>query len=257
MAARKHIRFTESVKQRVEFHLCQDLSPEQIAGYLALEEQIHISHETIYQHIWADKKAGGMLYRHLRCSNKKKRKRYAKNDRRGQIPDRLSIEQRPEIVDKKERIGDWEIDTVIGQNHQGALVTAVERKSRFSCIEFVPNRKADLVAKTIIEMLTPYKNKVLTITVDNGKEFALHKIIAKQLEADVYFAHPYCSWERGLNENTNGLIRQYLPKKSAFTNIQKQDTMFVQNRLNLRPRKSLNFKNPNHVFFNSAVAFET
>ena len=121
VSARKHIRFTDSIKQQVESHLCRDLSPEQIVGYLASEKQIHISHETIYQHIWADKKAGGNLHSHLRWSNKKRRKRYAKNDRRGQIPDRVSIEQRPELVDKKKRIGDWEIDTVIGHESSGRI----------------------------------------------------------------------------------------------------------------------------------------
>ena len=256
--SRKNTRLTEVVKQRVEFYIKQDWSPEQISGRLALAEDIHISHETIYQYIWADKKAGGDLYKHLRCSHKKRKKRYGKKDRRGQIPDRISIDERPEIVDKKERVGDWEIDTIIGANHQGALVSAVERKSRLTCIEHVPNKEADIVSETIINMLKPFKGKVLfTITVDNGKEFALHKKIAKELETKVYFAHPYHSWERGLNENTNGLIRQYFPKKSDFKKITKNDIIFVENRLNNRPRKSLKFKKPKDIFLDSFVALGT
>jgi len=256
--SRKHVRFTKAVKQRVEFYLRQDWSPEQVSGYLELEEKIKISHETIYQHIWADKKAGGDLYKHLRCSHKKRKKRYGKTDRRGQIPDRISIDERPKIVDEKKRVGDWEIDTIIGANHQGVLISAVERKSRLTLIEHVPNKEADIVSETIIKMLKPFKCKVLfTITNDNGKEFALHKKIARELETNVYFAHPYHSWERGLNENTNGLIRQYFPKKSDFTKIIKNETVFVENRLNNRPRKSLKFKKPKDIFLDSFVALGT
>ena len=137
------------------------------------------------------------------------------------------------------------------------MVTAVERKSNFSCISFVKKKEADLVSKAIVDMLTPYKIKVFTITVDNGKEFAMHKSIARQLEADVYFAHPYSSWERGLNEQINGLIRQYFPKKSSFKNITKDDTVFVENRLNNRPRKKLKFEKPINIFDNSSVALGT
>lgn len=247
--SRKNTRFTQAVKQRVEFYIKQDWSPEQISGRLALEEDIHISHETIYQYIWADKQSGGDLYTHLRGARKKKKKRYGKKDARGQIKDCVRIDERPAIVDNKERIGDWEIDTIIGSHHQGALVSAVERKSQLTLIEYVPQKEADIVTKTIINMLKPFKSKVLTITVDNGKEFALHKKIAQELEANVYFAHPYHSWERGLNENTNGLIRQYFPKKYDFRNITKQDSVFVENRLNNRPRKTLNFKKPIEIFF--------
>jgi len=160
-------------------------------------------------------------------------------------------------VDKKERIGDWEIDTIIGKNHKGVLISAVERKTQFSCIRFVPKKKAQLVAKTIIDMLNPYKNKILTITLDNGKEFANHIMIAEQLKADVYFAHPYCAYQRGLNEQVNGLIRQYFPKKSDFNHISKNDTRFVENRLNNRPRKLLDFKKPRDEFINNKVALGT
>ena len=255
--ASKYIRFTDTVKERVEQYLKEDWSPEQISGYLAEREQIHVSHETIYQHIWADKQSGGTLFEHLRWSRRKRRKRYGKRDRRGQIRNRVSIDQRPEVVAHKTRVGDWEIDTIIGKHHKGALVTAVERKTKITCIKQVPDKKADTITQALIDILSPYKNRVLTITVDNGKEFASHQKIAQALGAAVYFAHPYHAWERGLNENTNGLIRQYFPKNSDLTTPNTTKVRFVQNRLNKRPRKSLNFKTPVELFFKKTVALET
>jgi len=255
--ASKHIRFTDTVKERVEHYLKEDWSPEQISGTLAEREKIHISHETIYQHVWADKYAGGTLFKHLRWSRRKRRKRYGKHDQRGQIPNRVSIDERPQVAAQKTRIGDWEVDTIIGTRHKGALVTAVERKTKFTCIKQVPDRKANTVTQALSDMLSPYKNRVLTITVDNGKEFASHQKIAQALEAAVYFAHPYHAWERGLNENTNGLIRQYFPKNSDLTTPNTTKVRFVQNRLNNRPRKSLNFKTPLELFFKKTVALET
>ena len=222
--------------------------PEQISGTLAEQEKIHISHETIYQHVWADKYAGGTLFKHLRWSRRKRHKRYGKHDQRGQIRNRVSIDERPQVVAQKTRIGDWEVDTIIGTRHKGALVTAVERKTKFTCIKQVPDRKANTVTQALSDMLSPYKNRVLTITVDNGKEFASHQKIAQALGAAVYFAHPYHAWERGLNENTNGLIRQYFPKNSDLTTPNTTKVRFVQNRLNNRPRKSLNFKTPVELF---------
>jgi transposase, IS30 family len=236
---------------------CDEWSPEQISGFLKHELNIYISHETIYQWIWADKRAGGELYKHLRHGQKKKRKRYGSKDARGQIKDRVSIDERPAIVDQRIRFGDWEIDTVIGANHQGALITAVERKSQFTCIEYVPNKEANLVSDRIVAMLWPYRGHVHTITIDNGKEFSDHKRIAEQLNVKIYFAHPYHSWERGLNEQVNGLIRQYFPKKTSFANITKEDTKHVEYKLNNRPRKRLNFQQPINYFLNSIVALGT
>jgi len=255
--ATKHVRFTLTVKKRVEFYLQQDWSPEQISGYLQLRENIHISHETIYQYVWADKRAGGTFYRHLRWCHKKKRKRYGSKDRRGQIPNRVSIDERPVVVAQKARIGDWEADTIIGKNHQGALVSAVERKSQLTRLKRVPIKTAELVSEAIADKLGAVKDKVHTLTVDNGKEFTLHQKIATKLDAQVYFAHPYRSWERGLNENINGLIRQYFPKNYDFRLITDEDILFVENRLNNRPRKSLTFYTPNEIFFNLSVALGT
>ncbi len=255
--ADKNVRFTGEIKKDVTKLLNQDWSPEQISGRLKATGEPYVSHETIYQFVIADQKNGGELYKHLRQGRKKRRKRIKGKDRRGQIPNRVSIDQRPPVVDNKERIGDWEIDTMIGKNHKGALVTAVERKTNFTCIGHVPRKEAALVSKVLIEMLKPYKNFVHTLTGDNGKEFTEHEKIADELNAQFYFAHPYSSWERGLNENTNGLIRQYFPKKTSLINVDKQKLMDVQNKLNNRPRKLLNYQKPAHLFLNSSVALGT
>jgi IS30 family transposase len=213
---------------------------------------VSISHERIYQHIWQDKRRGGKLYRHLPQSGKR-RKKYGSKDKRGQLANRVSIEERPKIVDEKSRLGDWEIDTVIGKNHQRALVTIVEQVSKFTLIEKVDNKQSDTVTAATITLLKPYQgDKLFTITADNGKEFAGHEKIAQALDLKVYFAHPYSSWERGVNENTNGLIRQYFPKGSCFEGITEADVGKVMERLNHRPRKTLNYKTPFEVFFENS-----
>jgi len=241
----KALKMTEKVIIEIEEKIRLDWSPEQVSGKL----EISISHERIYQHIWADKRNGGTLYKHLRQSNKKRKKQYGSKDKRGQIRNRISIDERPEIVAQKTRIGDWEIDTVIGKNHQGALVTIVDRVSKFTLINKVASKHADVVTEATIFLLKPHLDKILTITADNGKEFASHQRIKEQLSADVYFAHPYRSWERGLNENTNGLIRQYFTKGSSFESITDDEVEAVMHKLNHRPRKTLNFKTPHEVFF--------
>jgi len=253
----KRIRFTADIQVLVSYLLRQDWSPAQISGWLRKYHIGFVSHETIYQFIIWDQKQGGDLYTHLRQGHRKRRRRLKQRDRRGRIPNRISIDERPSIVDTKERIGDWEIDTIIGKNHQGVLLTAVERKSKFTIIRALPNREAKLVAQTLIAMLTPYKSLVWTITSDNGKEFSQHEKIAKKLKAKFYFAHPYCSWERGLNENTNGLIRQYFPKKISLLDVTDEQVENVQYKLNHRPRKLLDFETPYQIFFNSLCALGT
>lgn len=228
--------------------LRQEWSPEQIQGWLDQEHGIAISHEWIYQHILRDKRAGGRLYCHLRCQ-KQRRKRYGSRSRRGKIPNQVSIEERPAIVETRRRFGDWELDTVIGAHHQQALVTIVERKSRLSLIAHVKQKTAAAVSEAIVGLLKPYCRWVHTLTADNGLEFADHETIANALKADFFFAHPYSSWERGLNENTNGLIRQYFPKGFDFTTITEKQVERVMDKLNNRPRKCLEFKTPNQVFF--------
>ena len=247
--AAKATKMTLDVVDLIEAKITLDWSPEQVSGWLAKEQNISLSHERIYQHVWADKHEGGELYKHLRQSNKKRKKQYGSKDKRGQIRDRVSIDERSEIVDAKLRIGDWEIDTVIGKNHKGALVTLVDRVSKFTLIKKVDSKHAKVVTEATIMMLKPYLDKTLTITADNGKEFAGHKTLAEELEAAIYFAHPYSSWERGLNENTNGLIRQYFTKGSSFENISDEAVEMVMDRLNHRPRKTLDYVTPHAVFF--------
>lgn len=232
----------------VERLICQEWSPEQISNWLRINHGIHISHEWIYQYILKDKRAGGDLHRHLRCQ-KKRRKRYGSYDRRGKLKNRVSIEERPTIVDTRTRLGDWEVDTIIGKGHRQAIVSLTERKSRLALIRKVENKTAEAVADAVVELLKPYAKGLHTITADNGKEFADHERIAAELKANVYFAHPYSSWERGSNENMNGLVRQYFPKNCGFVSITEQEIEFVMDRLNNRPRNCLGFKSPNQVFF--------
>jgi len=233
-----------------------DWSPEQISGRLKRNYDIRISHEWIYQHILADKRAGGDLYRHLRLQ-KKRRKRYGSYERRGQLPNRVSIDDRPFIVDARQRIGDWEVDTMIGKRHQQAIVTLTERKTRFALLRKVDHRAAEQVAEAMIYLLQPFSDHVHTITSDNGKEFAEHKKVAKLLQTDFYFAHPFSAWERGTNENMNGLVRQYVPKSQDLNLLSNYDLQLVMDRLNYRPRKCLDFLSPFEVFLESSVALIT
>lgn len=233
----------------VQAHLRLYLSPEQVRGRLELEGAASISHESIYQHVYADKAQGGDLASYLRCQ-KARRKRYGSgNERRGQLKDRVCIEQRPAIVQARQRIGDWEGDTVIGRGNTGVLVTLVERCSRYTLVRHLPNREAAPVSAAILEMLRPHKAQCLTLTFDNGKEFADHVFFGNCLDADVFFAHPYHSWERGTNENTNGLLRQFFPKAMSFLNLSGIDVEDATYRLNHRPRKCLGYRTPHEVFF--------
>jgi IS30 family transposase len=251
--AHKFVKLTPPAIALINECIRQDFSPEQVSGFLARMHHLRISHETIYQHILNDKTKGGTLYRHLRLSHKKRRKRYGSHDRRGQIKGRVSIDERPAIVDARERIGDWEINTIIGKQHKGALLTLVERKTKFTLIRKLEKKQADLVAEATIHLLKPYKETVCTITADNGQEFAHHEYIKEQLHTTVYFAHPYHAWERGLCENTNGLIRQYFPKGMRFETITDEHVHVAMNRLNARPRKTLGYKTPNEVFFQAVM----
>lgn len=236
--------------------LRQDWSPEQVSGWLKKCQAVRISHEWIYQYILTDKQAGGDLYTHLR-QHGKRRKRYGQYDRRGKLPNRVSIEERPQLVEQRQRLGDWEADTLVGKGHRGALVSLVERKSRYTLLQPVTQRLANLVADATISLLHPFTDLVHTITGDNGKEFAEHVRIAETLQANFYFAHPYSAWERGTNENTNGLVRQYFPKKTDFSKIARSETQVAVDRLNHRPRKCLDFQSPFEVFFDQSVALHS
>jgi len=246
-------RITAETWAVVKRLLRQDWSPEQISGRLKKEQRVCISHEWIYQYVLKDKRAGGDLYRHLRCQ-KKRRKRYGTYDRRGKLPNCRSIEERPAIVNSRRRLGDWEADTIIGKRCKQAIVTLTERKSRFTLLGKVAQRTAQAVQNQIHRLLLPVADKVHTLTSDHGKEFAYHEQIAEMLQLEFYFAHPYAAWERGTNENTNGLLRQYFPKKHDFQSVSNKEIAQAMSSLNFRPRKSLRFKTPFEVFYQSSVA---
>ena len=233
----------------VEKLLRRQWSPEQIAGWLKKQcGSKTVSHQTIYQHIWWDKKNGGELYRELRHRGKKYNKKGKATSGRGHIPNRVDIDERPKEVEEKLRLGDWELDTIIGKAHSGAIVSMVERRTKLTKLALVPNKTATGVKEAIIKKLIPLKNFVLTLTADNGKEFAQHVEVREKLDAGFYFAKPYQSWQRGLNEHTNGLVRQYYPKSKLFNEISEEDLMKVEEILNKRPRKVLNYATPLEVF---------
>ena len=253
LTARKAVKMTPKTIAYIESKLRQEHSPEQIAARMILDPGWHgptVSHERIYQHIWQDKALGGTLYRHLRIGGtKQRRKRRNSRDMRGTIKNRTGIEERPQIVERNIRIGDWEGDTVVGKNHQGALVTLVDRKSKLTLIGKVDRYTAKEVEKTIVSLMELLPRRSYTLTVDNGKEFAGHEQVAQTLRIRVYFADPYSAWQRGLNENTNGLIRQYVPKGSEIRTLTDKQIEHIMERLNNRPRKSLGFLTPNEVFY--------
>lgn len=243
-------RISQEEWQRIEALLHQGWSPDQVGCRLELEGRRKVSHERIYQHIYADKHDGGDLYTLLRCQ-KQRKKRYGSNDRRGKIPNRTGIEMRPAIVDEKGRLGDWEGDTIIGKGHKGAVVSLIERKSQFIRLAKVERKTAKLVADAEIRLLSPIREKVHTITKDNGLEFCDHARVAEAIKADIYFARPYASNQRGLNENANGLVRQYLPKSRRFDTVTDEEIDLITHRLNHRPRKTLGYRTPHEVFFNT------
>jgi len=232
----------------VERLICKEWSPEQISGWMKVNMDIAVSHEWIYQYVLKDKLAGGSLYLHLRCK-KKRKKRYGSNDRRGNLINRVSIDERPDIVDRRNRIGDWEADTIIGKAHKQAIVSLTERKSGLALVYKVDRRTKENTESAMKQLLYSISDQVHTITSDNGKEFGNHEKIAKGLKCNFYFAHAYSSWERGTNENTNGLIRQYFPKNRDFRTITDKELIHAMKRLNNRPRKRFGYKTPNQVFF--------
>lgn len=238
---------------RVEALLRLDWSPEQISRRLKLEGLGSVSHETIYLRVYRDKQEGGDLHTHLRRCHRY-RNRMHKYSKRVGWDTRRPIGERPVVVDERSRLGDWEMDTIIGRGKKGGILSLVERRSRLVLLEKVPTRSMGAVAEAACRKLMPLKDRVLTITSDNGPEFMRHDTIARTLDADFFFADPYSSWQRGTVENTNGLVRQYFPKKTDFAAITDADIRHACDRLNNRPRKTLNFRTPNEVFYNQFVA---
>lgn len=235
-------RVDAKVWAKVDFYLGVQWSPEQIAS------QLEVSHESVYLHVYANKASGGDLHKHLRSQKPRRKRRLSGRDRRGQIPNRRSISERPAHIEQRKQVGHWEGDTVIGAAHKQAIVTLVERKSGFAVLAKVPHKTADLVGRAIEDKLKPLRARVKTLTVDNGKEFAHHLATDQALGIQTYFADPYCSWQRGSNENFNGLLRQYIPKKRRMETVTDEELTMIQNRINHRPRKRLGFKTPYEVF---------
>lgn len=243
---KKH--FTKEVEEYVTEWLGKFYSPEQIVGQANKESVDCVSPESIYQYIWNDKRRGGKLYKKLRTGGKRYRKRGAAKDRRGMIKGRVDISLRPPVVEDRQRLGDMEIDTIIGKGHKGAIVTINDRVTGLLMMKKLDSKDAGSLARATIQLLEQWKPYLHTITSDNGKEFAEHQTISKELDVDFYFARPYHSWERGSNENLNGLIRQYIPKKTDFSTLDPAYIKYVENQLNNRPRKRHNFESPNTIF---------
>lgn len=247
-------KLTKALRRRIETKLrTARWSPEQVSGWLA-EQGLSLSHERIYQMIWQDKREGGDLWKTLRRRGKRYNKRAGKTAGRGLIPNRIDISERPAVVERKSRVGDWEGDTVVSAGHKGGLLTLVERKTKLAKIAKLPRATAAATRKATVRKLAAISERVHTITFDNGKEFADHQNMASALGADIFFAKPYHAWERGLNENTNGLIRDFFPKGTDFSTITSAEVARVERLLNNRPRKSLGFKSPKEVFLAASLS---
>jgi IS30 family transposase len=244
-------RIEQSTWVKVEAALKFQYSPEQISGRLKLEGEASVSHEAIYRYVYADKRAGGQLWCHLRCQ-KSRRVRYGSgHKRRSVIANRVSIDQRPAIVTRKSRLGDWEGDTIIGSGQQQALVSLAERRSRYTVLMKVERKSAEKVTHAIVESLRALARPVHTLTFDNGTEFCGHQAIARALKARCFFADPHAPWQRGLNENHNGLVRQYIPKKRSLLCVSHEEIVQIAHRLNHRPRKCLGYQTPHEVLMQS------
>ena len=247
--SRRNQHFTKADFAMVEKKLKADWSPEQISGRLRLDGKLSISHETIYIHVWRDKEAGGHLYRHLRCSSKLRRKRHNSYDSRGRLAGKCHISERPPSIEKRSTVGHWEIDTVVGKGAPDCVTTLVERKTGYSLIGKLPDRSMHRTSQRTKMLVRRTPDRFKTITADNGTEFHDHKSVEEATGVKFYFATPYHSWERGSNENFNGLLRQYLPKRTSQAAITQTDCDQVAKKLNTRPRKRLGYRTPEECFF--------
>jgi IS30 family transposase len=255
--SKRNMRYGTADFIRVARMIRNELSPEQAVGRLQLEGSPVMSHETVYKWIWLDKEAGGTLWQHLRGARKQRRKRYAAYDSRGRLAGKKMIGERPAVVEQRSRIGDWEIDTVHGTTKAG-VVTIVERRSGLVRIGKLKRITKEQTEKRTIKLLKREKDRIKTITSDNGGEFHGYRRIERALETSVYFALPHHAWERGTNENTNGLIRQYLPKGMPLDDLAQSTCTRIAKTLNNRPRKRLGFKTPNEIYYQlPVVALQT
>ena len=242
--SRRNQRFSTQNFLLVDELLCRQWSPEQVSGYLHRMGQLSISHETIYRHVWRDKREGGLLFTHLRGARKRRRKRYGSYDSRGRLAGKRMISERPAEVEARDQVGHWEIDTVMGTGSKDCIVSLVERKTGLLLIGKLGDRTTTSLNRRVIRLIQRHKGVFQTITSDNGTEFHNYGRIEARTRATFYFARPYHSWERGSNENANGLIRQYLPKGTSMTGLSQQQCNSIARKLNQRPRKRLGFRTP-------------
>ena len=248
-ASRSPRKMHEALIEDLKEKLGRQWSPEQISGWFRRHRPKHaISHTTIYNYLWEDRRRGGTLYKQLRHNGKKYRRQNGKTSGRGCLPNRVGIEKRPKSVEAKSRIGDWGLDTVIGCRGEGVIVSMVDRASKLTRLAKAPSKHAKIVYHAIVNRLSSLGGEVHTLTADNGKEFANHEHIAASLGSSFFFANPYSSWERGLNEHTNGLLRQYFPKGKSLKHTTQADLDEVELLLNNRPRKVLQYETPIEVF---------
>jgi IS30 family transposase len=246
--SRRNRRFSEADFALVNELLCRQWSPEQVAGHLARAGLLSISHETIYRHVWRDKKRGGALYTHLRGARKRRRKRYGAYDSRGRLAGKRMISERPQEVEARGRVGHWEADTVAGTGASDCVLTLVERKTGLVLVGKLRDRTAESLSRRVIRLIRRHGARFETVTADNGTEFHDYQRVERLTGAAFYFARPYHAWERGSNENANGLLRQYLPKGVSMAGLSQPQCNAIARRLNTRPRKRLGFRTPLECF---------
>jgi len=249
--SRRNLRFSTQDFATVDELLCRQWSPEQVSGHLCRTGHLRISHETIYRHVWRDKQAGGLLYTHLRGARKQRRKRYGSYDSRGKLAGKRPISERPASVETRHQLGHWEIDTVMGTGSKHCIVTMVERKTGLLLIGKLEDRTTASLNRRVIRIIKRHEGAFETITSDNGTEFHNYQRIEARTQALFYFARPYHSWERGSNENANGLIRQYLPKGTSMAALSQQQCNAIAQKLNRRPRKRHGFRTPLECYYES------
>jgi IS30 family transposase len=252
--SRRNTQFTDKDWRLIKRFIRRKYSPDQIAMRLRLLCLISVSHETIYRYIKCDKAKGGNLFTHLRHQWRKRRKRYGTVERRGKLANKRSIDARPDYINNRKTIGHWEIDTVMGST-KACLVTMVERKTGYCLIGKLKDRTAAPLGRRVLELIRTCPQSVKSITADNGTEYCCSKV-EEQANLKFYFAHPYHSWERGTNENTNGLIRQYLPKGTNLADVTQGTCNYIAKELTDRPRKRLRYRTPNKARTRLNVAIQ-
>src|SRR3954464_2287014 len=246
--SRRNLRFSAEDFATVNELLCRQWSPEQVAGHLARSGLLSISHETIYRHVWRDKREGGMLYTNLRSARKRRRKRYGAYDSRGKLAGKRPISERPLEVEARQQTGHWEIDTVMGSGSKDCIVSLIERRSGLLLIGKPADRTTASLNRRVILLIRRDDAAFKTVTADNGTEFHDYQRIEERTKVAFYFARPYHSWERGSNENANGLIRQYLPRGTSMAALSQQLCNSIARKLNGRPRKRHGFKTPQECY---------